>query len=320
MSSGLLTPSNHGLCGYALVFAFKTLGIFSGLDQCRPLGVPYSDCNTLGLLMDFSISTPLLEDVSGEKWRKMAQLILFLTSFSLAFQGGLQIAPPPLTSEHEIVFWNVGQGSWATLIERDRCFHFDMGGEYYSRTSLWKSCAGKSNLVYFSHWDWDHIGLATRFHRQIGNLCIAAFPEGQAAARKEKFLKTIPTCLKKSFSEIHELHFRHPKTRDSNSASRIFEVMATIVFPGDSPVAMEKLWIYKILKPKRIQVLDLGHHGSRTSTSEMLLDHLVNLKIAVSSARRQRYGHPHKEVQERLKRRGMSLIKTEDWGNIHWTQ
>ena len=65
------------------------------------------------------------------------------------------------------------------------------------------------------------------------------------------------------------------------------------------------------------QYLLLGHHGSRTSTSEQLLVGLPHLKLAIASSRHRRFGHPHLETQLRLKSHHVPLITTEDWVNIH---
>jgi beta-lactamase superfamily II metal-dependent hydrolase len=43
---------------------------------------------------------------------------------------------------------------------------------------------------------------------------------------------------------------------------------------------------------------------------------LAGLKIAISSARKAKYGHPHIETIWLLKKRGVPLLRTEDWGTI----
>jgi competence protein ComEC len=66
------------------------------------------------------------------------------------------------------------------------------------------------------------------------------------------------------------------------------------------------------------RILVLGHHGSRTSTSSLLLDHLPRLTAAVSSARFRKYGHPHARVRRDLAKRHIPLLRTEEWGNLHF--
>ena len=63
-------------------------------------------------------------------------------------------------------------------------------------------------------------------------------------------------------------------------------------------------------------VLKLGHHGSRTSTSELWLE-VVHPKLAVISAgRSNKYGHPHKEIIDRLKSFQIPYLGTFQNGTI----
>ncbi|MBK7961611.1 MAG: hypothetical protein IPK04_10715 [Bdellovibrionales bacterium] len=81
---------------------------------------------------------------------------------------------------------------------------------------------------------------------------------------------------------------------------------------------MEKIWAANLtnLETKQIKVLILGHHGSKTSTSEALLQRLPRLKFAIATARESRYGHPHFVVLNRLRQHRIPILRTEDWGHI----
>ncbi len=64
------------------------------------------------------------------------------------------------------------------------------------------------------------------------------------------------------------------------------------------------------------EVLKLGHHGSRTSTSEEFLK-VVSPKVAIVMAGEDnRHGHPHEEVLEKVKRHGIFLMRTDEEGDI----
>lgn len=66
----------------------------------------------------------------------------------------------------------------------------------------------------------------------------------------------------------------------------------------------------------RAQVLKLGHHGSRTSTSAPFLA-AVAPKVAIYSAGLDNaYGHPHVEVLERLEAAGIPVYGTDQHGTI----
>ena len=91
---------------------------------------------------------------------------------------------------------------------------------------------------------------------------------------------------------------------------------------GDAGVDVEKEIIEKIgmtvgkqLKGK-FCVLKVGHHGSKTSSSEEFIK-MIEPEIAIISCGYQNsYGHPHKEVVERLEMVGSEIMSTVEAGAI----
>ena len=70
----------------------------------------------------------------------------------------------------------------------------------------------------------------------------------------------------------------------------------------------------KALKPA--EVLKVAHHGSRFSSSEPWLDALLPGQAVISCGEKNRYGHPHAEVLERLKKRGITVYDTRTCGAV----
>lgn len=67
------------------------------------------------------------------------------------------------------------------------------------------------------------------------------------------------------------------------------------------------------------QVLLLGHHGSRHSSTGEFLD-AVQPRLAIASAGyRNRYSHPQPDVLARLAARAIDCLQTPDTGAIHVT-
>ena len=63
-------------------------------------------------------------------------------------------------------------------------------------------------------------------------------------------------------------------------------------------------------------ILNVGHHGSRTSTTDSFL-YAVDPQFAVISlAAGNQFNHPHPEVLERLTRRGIEVLRTDELGTI----
>src|SRR5439155_107118 len=66
----------------------------------------------------------------------------------------------------------------------------------------------------------------------------------------------------------------------------------------------------------RVEVLKVGHHGSKTATSDAWLDELAPHEAVISVGRNNHYGHPAPEVLERLARHGVTVLRTDRSGTI----
>src|SRR5712671_5885181 len=66
----------------------------------------------------------------------------------------------------------------------------------------------------------------------------------------------------------------------------------------------------------RVDLLKVGHHGSRTATSDEWLDELAPREAVISVGRNNNYGHPAPEVLERLARHGITVFRTDRSGTI----
>lgn len=190
-----------------------------------------------------------------------------------------------------------------------------MGGEYFPEKKLFQVCSNKKNRVNYSHWDWDHINFSSKVKRILPSLCRVSsrLPLNK---RKKRMIQKIPPCSTDNPLSIYEVPF--PKTvqpKNSNESSRVFIVKRKILIPGDSTARMEKHWSSFLLGIP-IKILITGHHGSRSSTSYVLLDVLPQLQLAISSARRKRYGHPHPSTVQKLRKKGILFINVEDFGHI----
>lgn len=85
------------------------------------------------------------------------------------------------------------------------------------------------------------------------------------------------------------------------------------LFPGDAGVHAESRLAGRIGK---VDLLKVGHHGSRSASGEGLLAETAPRAAIISSGRGNRYGHPHPEVLERLSRHGIGVWRTDELGTI----
>lgn len=64
------------------------------------------------------------------------------------------------------------------------------------------------------------------------------------------------------------------------------------------------------------QILVVGHHGSRTSSSEPFLRAVRPAVAIISAGRDNPYGHPHPEVLQRLRAVGADVYRTDREGTV----
>lgn len=102
----------------------------------------------------------------------------------------------------------------------------------------------------------------------------------------------------------------------SNERSLLFTVTygATVfLFTGDAPVSAERAALPFL---GDVDVLKVGHHGSKTSTSEEFLEKTKPEIAVISAGRENRYGHPHRSVLERLERFWARMFRTDQEGDV----
>jgi competence protein ComEC len=106
---------------------------------------------------------------------------------------------------------------------------------------------------------------------------------------------------------------------DANDNSVVFRLTFgafAALFLGDAPMAVEEKLVARHGDGIGAAVLKVGHHGSRTSTGEVLLRAARPRLALVSAGRRNRYGHPNPGVLRRLERYEVRVLRTDVSGNF----
>ncbi|WP_206425027.1 lamin tail domain-containing protein [Halosimplex salinum] len=88
------------------------------------------------------------------------------------------------------------------------------------------------------------------------------------------------------------------------------------LFTGDAEDDQEQSLVDTYGDCLRSTVMKAGHHGSRSSTGDAVLDAASPELVVVSSANDSQYGHPHEEVLERLSNRSVSAYWTATHGDV----
>ena len=125
------------------------------------------------------------------------------------------------------------------------------------------------------------------------------------------------SCIKELNIDNSKLYFLQTKKYDNendNSSVIITELNGyKFMFMGDASVTTEKeiLDKYNLLD---IDILKVGHHGSKTSSSIEFIDEINPKYSVISVGKNNRYGHPNKEVLGNLK--DSKLYRTDIDGSI----
>ena len=90
----------------------------------------------------------------------------------------------------------------------------------------------------------------------------------------------------------------------------------SFLLTGDLPSTYEEKIIRSDTLPRNITVLKAGHHGSKYSSSDMFLNYTKPKYTIISAGKENKYGHPSKEVLDRLQKISTHIISTIDYGSI----
>ena len=145
------------------------------------------------------------------------------------------------------------------------------------------------------------------------------FNELEQELIKELDKKKIPyySCIKELNMDDNKLYFLNNKNYDNeNDNSSVVYIELNnhkFLFMGDAGVEVEEELIEKY-NLRNIDVLKVGHHGSKTSSSKEFVDNIVPKYSIISVGKNNRYGHPNKEVLNNLE--NSKIYRTDQDGSI----
>ena len=85
---------------------------------------------------------------------------------------------------------------------------------------------------------------------------------------------------------------------------------------GDAEKPLELRLVRTDAGELKSDILKVGHHGSKTSSSQEFLAAASPEFAVISAGRRNRYGHPYQAVLDRLKSFGITIFRTDEDGDI----
>ena len=131
--------------------------------------------------------------------------------------------------------------------------------------------------------------------------------------------KKIPhySCIKELNIDDNKLYFLNNKNygNENDNSSVIYTKLNNhkFLFMGDAGIEVEEDLIEKY-KLQDIDVLKVGHHGSKTSSGKEFINEISPKYSIISVGKNNRYGHPNKEVLNVLE--DSKIYRTDEDGSI----
>ncbi len=224
-----------------------------------------------------------------------------------------------------VTFLDVGQGDAAVVEDRRNTIVLDTGPTGIELVSYLRYRGIKQvDALLLSHAGMDHSGGLWRVLKEFkvkevwdNGLIIykPRLPEGV----KERRLKA-GVVLQKDDISLLVLHppegyytLRGDENNNNSLVVKVEKAPLSVLFTGDIERDAEES-LLRLKGYLRSRVLKIPHHGSRTSSSERFLKAVSPEVVVISVGAGNLYGHPHRNVLERLK--GYKVLRTDIDGAV----
>ncbi len=260
--------------------------------------------------------------------RKLTTLFSSITALCMVIRVPLHVE-----KECKVYFLDVGQGDSALISYCDINLLID-GGNLGSGDRIQSVMdyldIDYIDMAFMSHLDIDHVGgvLELWNRGRIVSLYASYWGNSSEMAELERLYPSLPKSVDIiqrgdiiQLDDDFTLNCLWPSspTDGGNEDSMVLlaEVFDTkVLFTGDINQEIEEQLKNETLHD--IQVLKVAHHGSRFSTSEIFLQDKF-IDAAVISVGYNQYGHPTKEVLNRLEQSRISCFRTDEHGCVVMT-
>ena len=181
----------------------------------------------------------------------------------------------------------------------------------------------KIDYLVTTHGDYDHMGEAINL---VNNFKVekVIFNCGPYNDLEQELIKVLDkkkikyySCIKELNIDNNKLYFLQTKEYDNenDNSNVIYTELGgyKFMFMGDASIMTEKEILDKYNFPD-IDVLKIGHHGSKTSSSKEFINEINPKYSIISVGKKNRYGHPNKEVLDNLE--NSKIYRTDEDGSI----
>lgn len=268
--------------------------------------------------------------------KKSFRRLLHLVLAASILLGGTLSSPLPVRADNpdkmEVHFLDVGQGDATLITCGDHAMLIDTGDDSKGtaiQNYLQKQKITKLDYLVLTHPDADHIGGApvviTKF--EISKVFVSNFEKDNKTYQKliqsldDKRIKPLTSTVNSEYTlGSASITFLAPNKEydnpnDASIALLVKNGARSFLFTGDAGEAAEA----DILKTKidiSADVYQVGHHGSKYSTSRALIKAINPSYAVISCAEGNTYGHPHAETLNTLRAYGVKVYRTDEQGVI----
>ena len=243
--------------------------------------------------------------------------------------GLLYLVPlrqPPPQGEFEALVFDVGQGLSVLVRTRGHTLLYDTGAAFpeggdQARAVVlpWLRAHGISvlDLLVVSHADLDHAGGIGSLHEA---LTIVAEMGGEPAASGMPPARRCERGMAWQWEGV-EFEILHPlpgALREGNDASCVLRVSGrggSLLLTGDITAEVERSLLREGHAPQT-EVLQLAHHGSKSSSSPAFLSAVRPALAVISAGYRNPFAHPAPEVLARLDTLDIASVSTVQEGTL----
>jgi len=237
-----------------------------------------------------------------------------------------------LDYKYYVYYLDVGQGDMNVIKYKDNVVVIDTGGNSFNTdykisdnymSFLYSVGITNIDVLILSHGDYDHMGeainLVENFKVEKVIFNCGEFNELEQDLIKALNKKKIPyySCIKELNINNNKLDFLNNKDygNENDNSSVIYTELNNhkFLFMGDAGVEVEEDLIEKY-NLQNIDVLKVGHHGSKTSSGEEFINEINPKHSIISVGKKNRYGHPNKEVLNNLEQ--SKIYRTDIDGSI----
>ena len=243
------------------------------------------------------------------KKKLIYKIIIVIISLTFLINNGRIV-------NNEVSILDVGQGDSSLIRLKNKNILIDTGGNInydISKNILipyFKSVGIKKiDYLVLTHGDYDHMGEAInlvenfKVEKVIFNCGLYNDLENKLIEVLDKKKIKYYSCIKELNIDNNKFHFLQTKEYDNeNENSNVIYTELNgykFMFMGDAGVEKEKDILEKY-NVSKIDVLKIGHHGSKTSSDKSFIDEINPKYSVISVGKNNRYGHPNKEVLNNL--------------------